>query len=183
MKLLFLLSFCLLAINAVGQSSPVSENVNVVYEKDVKKLPAGIQPHYFLDSVAIGSWLPLFSKEEIKEVKVNTESKIGEVYVMTKNPGGFNFMTLEEIKNKYVKSPAPATLYMVDNDLIKGNMANFKIDEHYILSINVLSESDFGSLKGSIKDMDIIRITTKSEENLERAGQVYIRGTELQAGL
>ncbi|WP_152541996.1 hypothetical protein [Pedobacter sp. V48] len=183
MRLLFMLTFCLFAITAVGQTSPVSDKVNVVYEKDAKKLPAGIQPKYFLDSVLIGSCLPLFSQEEIKNIHVSTDSKIGEVYVMTKNPGVFRFMTLEEIKNKYVKSPSPATLYMIDNDLVKGNIANLKIDENYILNINILSESDFGSLKGAVKDIDIIKITTKSKENLERADQVYIRGTEFQAGL
>lgn len=183
MRLLFMFTFCLLAITAVGQTSPVADKVNVVYERDVKKFHTGTQPKYFLDSTLIGACLPLFSMNEIKDVKVNTDSKFGEVYVATKNPGSFRFMTLEEIKNKYVKSPAPATLYMIDNNLLKGNIANVKIDENYILNINILSESDFGSLKGAVKDIDIIKITTKSEENLERAGQVYIRGTELQAGL
>lgn len=183
MRLLFMLTFCLLAVAAAGQTSPVSEKVNVVYGNDVKKFHTNVQPRYFLDSTLVGTCLPLFSMSEIKDVKVNSDSKFGEVYVATKNPGLFRFMTLEEIRNKYVKSPARATLYVIDNNLLKGNVTNLKIDENYILNINILSESDFGSLKGAVKDMDIIKITTKSEENLERANQIYIRGTELQAGL
>lgn len=183
MRILFMFTFCLFAVTAMGQTSPVSEKVNVVYEKDVQKFHANVQPKYFLDSILMGASLPLFSKAEIKEVLVNKNNKFGEVYIATKNPGLFRFMTLDEIKNKYVKSPSPATLYMIDNDLVKGNIADLKIDENYILNINVLSENDFGSLKGSVKDIDIIKITTKSEENLERAGQVYIRGTAYQAGL
>lgn len=183
MRLLFMLTICLLAINAVGQTDLVSDKVNVVYEKDIKKLPTGTTPKYFLDSTLVGASLPLFSKEEIKEVTVNSDSKFGEVYIATKNPGLHRFMTLDEIKNKYIESPSASTLYMVDNDLVKGNIADFKIDENYILSINVLCENDFDSLKGSVKSMNIIKITTKSEENLEKAGRVYIRGAQLAAGL
>jgi len=183
MRLLLMFTFCLFAVTAMGQTSPVSDKVKVIYEKDVQKFHANIQPKYFLDSALVGASLPPFSRNEIKEILVSKDNRFGEVYIATKNPGIFRFMTLDEIKNKYVKSPSSATLYMIDNDQVKGNIADLKIDENYILNINILSENDFGSLKGAVKNINIIKITTKSEENLERAGQVYIRGAEYQAGL
>ena len=109
----------------------------------------------------------------IVSIEVKKNSQVGEIYITTKEDDNLTMLTPLQIKEKYATSAENSVLYFVDGNLIDD--INTKIEEDYILSINVVASGNVDVLDGNAK-ISLIQIFTKSKENLTKAAEVRIRG-------
>ncbi|MDB5231933.1 MAG: hypothetical protein JWN76_2738 [Chitinophagaceae bacterium] len=133
------------------------------------------QPAIFLDSVNIGNTIFEFDPDMMTKISVGKDdSKYpnGRIYITTKNPGSFHFLTMKEIIANYKIKTRGTALYMLDNEFIKDTSA-FRIDSSYILKIVLIPGSDFSYLKKPGR-LTIVKIIPRTKANLE--SQLRIRG-------
>jgi hypothetical protein len=136
-------------------------------------------PVFFLDSVRMTT-LPHFDLNKIKSLNVVKEydenTKVyGKVYITTKSPRDFNFLTLEQIAKQSVTGATPC-IFMINNELVKDTN-NIRIDSSYILKCEISNTIELKYLQ-NFSTLTILNIKTRSKENLDNEKKIYIRGTE-----
>jgi hypothetical protein len=140
----------------------------------------------FFDAVLMPvNMLEYIEKSEIKSVTVvkkdttiNDISYQGQLYITSKNPKKYDFISLEQIKDNFTKIKSNDVIYMVNGTLIKDNVVTFKLDRNYILEVEVTNSEAFYNLRKSDTKFDIINILGKIKENLENKNKVLLRGHE-----
>ena len=139
------------------------------------------QPMFFLDSIQININRFFFSPDKINNVSVVkgdldpvTKTK-GKVYINSKDPKDFNFISFDELKSKYTSSNNSPIIFILDDKFLLEKSKFYKIDSSYILRIVVLKGSDFEDLKTNFPDLAVIRIITKSKENIDDQNKIHIR--------
>ena len=131
-------------------------------------------PTYFIDNIRFKG-LPIFDGNQIDSIKVTKDNSNGKIYIKTKNPKGFHFITLTPIaKNKGL--PEKSILYMLDGKFLKDT-TEVSIDSSYILRSVLIPSSDFKYLDNKVS-FTIINIMTRNKENLDKEKIIYIRGRE-----
>ena len=144
------------------------------------------EPAVFIDSNLIArNAIEYINQNEIESVNVVKKDTIinavlfrGQLYITSKNPKKYDFLTLEKIKNEFTKIKSNDVVYMVNGAFIKDNIDTFKLDRNYIFAVEVTNSEVFYNLKkGDIK-FDIINILGKTKENLENKNKILIRGHE-----
>lgn len=144
------------------------------------------EPAVFIDSNLIArNAIEYINQNEIESVNVVKKDTIinavlfrGQLYITSKNPKKYDFLTLEKIKNEFTKIKSNDVVYMVNGAFIKDNIDTFKLDRNYIFAVEVTNSEAFYNLKkGDIK-FDIINILGKTKENLENKNKILIRGHE-----
>ncbi|HEY5371814.1 MAG TPA: hypothetical protein VIJ75_22755 [Hanamia sp.] len=174
MKLITLL-FTILTITSYGQVTKRTQS-------NSKNLP-----EYFLDSVRIDKNQLFFDPNKIAEINVVRENdtithSYGKIYIKSKNPKDFNFISLRDIEKTYANSVSTPVLFMVDNEFLKDDMATYKIDSAYILNVEVLKSTEIEYLKNSLPIITILKIKLKTKDNIAKANEIHIRGTEILPG-
>ncbi|NQX37394.1 hypothetical protein SAMN05421820_103625 [Pedobacter steynii] len=172
MKPYFTIIICLFTIKTFAQVKPgnqvARDSIKITYDTNVQR-----QPHYYVDNIYVGDNIFIhLDANQILSLDVDKESS--KIFITTKNPASFNFLSLQEIRNKYVKSTYPRALYLLNGKLVKDHSQ--KIDEKYILSIQISTSDSIASLKDAQVKFDVIEILTRSKENLEKANTLMIRG-------
>jgi hypothetical protein len=64
---------------------------------------------------------------------------------------------------------------MIDGNIVNGDYDNYVIDENNLLTIIV---DKFQNAKESM-GWGLIKLLTKTEENIKKRGQIILRGTEV----
>lgn len=169
MKSIAMIFLTFLTIASYGQ---VTKTINSNSKKE---------PSFFLDSIRIDK-NQLFDPNKIAEINVvkdkdTTNQNYGKIYMKSKNPKDYNFLTLTDIKKTYAKSVSVPALFMIDNKILKDNISTYKIDSTYILTVEILKSTEIESLKNSLPLLTIINIKLKTKENIDKANEIYIRGT------
>lgn len=144
------------------------------------------EPAMFLDSVLVGtSTMKYIDSEDIESINVIKKNTIingvlyhGQIYITSKNPKKYDFMSLDQIKSEFTKIKSKDVIYMVNGVLIKNNIETLKLDRNYILSVDVTNSDAFYNLRKSKIQFDIINILGKTKENLENKNKIIIRGYE-----
>lgn len=170
MKLLALIFFMSLTLTSYGQTT---KTINANPKKVVL---------FFLDSTQINKNQLYFDQNKIANISVvkerDTTNQIdGRMYIKSKNPKDYNFLTLKGIEKAYAKSVSGSTLFMIDNMILKDGISTYKIDSTYILNVEILKSTEIESLKNSLPFLTIINIKLKTKENIDKANVIYIRGT------
>ena len=128
------------------------------------------EPAVFIDSNLIArNAIEYINQNEIESVNVVKKDTIinavlfrGQLYITSKNPKKYDFLTLEKIKNEFTKIKSNDVVYMVNGAFIKDNIDTFKLDRNYIFAVEVTNSEAFYNLKkGDIK-FDIINILGKT---------------------
>jgi hypothetical protein len=137
------------------------------------------EPMLFLDSVRITKDQMYFDPNKIETINVvkthDTTSKTnGKIFITSKKPHDFNFLTLAQVKNTFAKNISSPTIFMLDNEFIKDT-TTFKIDFSYILKVEITKAADIAYLKNALPDFAILKIITRTKENLEKQNQIHIR--------
>lgn len=140
----------------------------------------------FLDSSFISTnTMKYFNPDEIESVNVikndtiiNNHHYSGQIYVISKNPKKYNFISLDQVKSEFTKIKTNDVIYMVNGEFIKDNIETFKIDRNYILKVEVTNSNAFYNLRNSDTKFDIINILGKTKENLDNKNQILLRGYE-----
>jgi len=165
------LCFCpLLFISANLLAQTQGERIKVNYSTPGLKAK---DPLFYLNGVSMGKTKYIMATRHIVSIEVKKNSQVGVIYITTKEDDNLTMLTPLQIKEKYATSAEKSVLYFVDGNLI--DELNTKIEEDYILSINVVASANVDVLDGNAK-ISLIQIFTKSKENLTKAAEVRIRG-------
>ncbi|HQS55810.1 MAG: hypothetical protein B7Y15_13465 [Bacteroidetes bacterium 24-39-8] len=194
MKLVVLVSLLFLSNYATGQitSSLNSNNkidsifsnvfdttINVIY---IKKDSVQKKPAFFLDGKYIPASLLSSSKinpNKIKSINVVSEPfKIdnidywGKVQIVSIDNYIPKPISLKALKEKYTNLNNKPTLFMIDGNLVNEENSDYIVDEKNILSITV----DTLKVKDEKIDLALVKILTKSEENIKKSKEIRIKG-------
>ncbi|MBW2963108.1 hypothetical protein [Mesonia aestuariivivens] len=110
-----------------------------------------------------------------KEIfEINGTEFYGKIYIKMKPDYNLKFLTLEELSAKYLELIENPIIYQIDEKVIKNRKNKILVDENFILKIVV------ENVKTSEKNTEInlIRLVTKTPENIKKANEIRIRGIE-----
>lgn len=135
----------------------------------------------FLDSKLIHeNVLPYFDPNAIQSVNVakgdtliNGKMYSGKIFISTKSPNSYVFLSLNAIKEKYTTSKNPKTIFMINGLFIKKEMETYAITEDAVFKVTLINTIEFDHLKN--ENIDIVSILTKTEENLKKDNTIIIR--------
>ncbi|MBA4317723.1 MAG: hypothetical protein C0412_04915 [Flavobacterium sp.] len=144
------------------------------------------EPAIFIDSVLVATntieYIDPNDIESINVIKKNATIDgvlyYGQMYITSKNPKKYDFLSLEQIKSEFTKIKSKDVIYMINGALIKTNIENLKLDRNYILSVEVTNSDAFYNLRKSNIQFDIINILGKTKENLDNKNKILLRGHE-----
>lgn len=199
MKLILILIISIWTITINGQIEPMkvkslnsSLNSSIRNEKtDNDTIPSVIfvttndsyrQPAYFINGKhSTESILKTIDSQFIDNINVvkeeiEIEGKIyyGQLFIQMKKDYSPKLISLTNLKLKYTTQSNTSTIFMIDNDIIKGDYSRCIVDEKYIL--NILVEK-IENIDENLQ-VDIIRLLTKTDENIKKSKEIRIRGTE-----
>jgi len=168
---LFLLSFSTIGHGQqTSKSSPISD----------------VLPLYFLDSVSIELSKWHFDPNKLSNVNVvknyydSTKRLRGAIFMTSKDPGTYNFLSITDIVAKNQQGLHQPTIFMLDSEVLTDT-TSFKIDSSYILKVEITSASQIDYLRNTQPDLTILKIITKTKENLNKFDRIRIRGTATTA--
>ncbi len=111
---------------------------------------------------------------EKKEIEIDDEMYDGQIYIRMKEAYQAKLVSLTDLRSKYVKPTNRPVIFVIDNDIVKGNYNTYLVDEKFILKIMV----DHMEIEEEKLDVEIIRLVTKSEENRRKSETIMIRGID-----
>lgn len=171
MKTLLLIYFFIFSINAFSQTKKVYKTQN-----------SYMAPVFFLDSVPING-LGTFDNNKIEDFKVVSGDAAfpnDRIYIKSKNPNDFKFLTASDILKVYHIPQGTSAIFMLDNEFISDTTA-FKIDSSYILSVEVVKASEIEYLPNYIPSLEILKVFTATKENMDKQKIIRIRRKTLAA--
>jgi hypothetical protein len=109
---------------------------------------------------------------EKKDIEIENIKYHGQVFLKMKNDYIPQIISLTDLATKHTNLNDGLTVFMVDNDIIRENYDHCFVDENYILKIIV------ETIEMEKENVNVIRLLTKSKENIEKSKQIYIRGLD-----
>jgi hypothetical protein len=159
-------------------STDTMPKVHYVLKDTVTRTTAIFLDGKFLNQTLMGTLDP----QQIESIKVLNENiridgvdYYGQVQIKTKNYYEPKAISLNELKEKYTNLKDKAALFMLDGNIISGDYDKYIVDENYLLSITI------DSIKNPKENIDLglVKILTKTKENIKKANQIIIRGAEM----
>jgi hypothetical protein len=173
-KLLFA-GLCALMLYSVElQAQVVRSNVKVTYATDNKEQNKDSHPEYYIDSVLVkGNLIGAINPRDIISINIDKESATGKVFIKMSPSRKYSFITIKQLKEKYVSGQESSIVYLLDGKLVTDDQQ--MIDENYVSRINVVQPLSIPYLTRA--KICVVEITTLSEENPGKKNQTYIRGS------
>jgi len=109
-----------------------------------------------------------------RDVEIDGKNYYGQIYIQLKKNYNPKLISLADLKLKYTNLTNTSSIFMIDNEIINGDYSKYIVDENYILKIIV----EMIDNKEENLQVNIIRLLTKTEENIKKSKQIWIRGTE-----
>ena len=182
MKSLLLLALAVWSTNAFAQTPApqTKESLKVIYtdnEHDAR------QPAYFLNGRLVSrTVMETFNPAMINSVDVVKENlKIdgveysGQIHITAKSDYQPALISLTSLKDKYTNLKDKPAMFMLDGRVINGDYDKYLVDENYLLTVVV---DKFENAKDNIS-LGLIKLLTKSPENIKKSKEIRIRGTEV----
>jgi hypothetical protein len=161
-------------------SKPYSMNdsiIRVIYS--TPRLNSTKKPAYYINGTLVNqNILQTLNQNEIEsiniekeEVEIDNIKYEGKIFINTKNAYKPQIISLNNLKEKYLKSIKGPVIFQIENEQVIGDYDEYPIDEKYIFKIIV---EDFENEKEKLK-LHFIKIILKTEENIKKANN-RIRG-------
>jgi len=196
MKALFILVIAIWSTSIFGQT-PINKKsgllidsnkglesdtiIKVVYENQESKLnkPAA----FFINGKFVNETLiRTLNPTQIERINVVSNSiqidsiiYYGSIQIETKINYTIKPISLTDLKNKYTNIKSKSVVFMIDGSIINGDYEKYMVDESNLLTIIV---DKIENTKENIH-LGLIKILTKSEENIKRSKIINIRGSEM----
>jgi len=106
---------------------------------------------------------------EKEELEIEGKKYYGQIFINLKNESNFRLISLVDLAKKHTNIESGPTVFMIDDELIKGDYEEYLVDEKYILQIIV----DTTNIEG--QSMNVVRLLTKTKENIEKSNKIRIR--------
>lgn len=116
-----------------------------------------------------------FQKTEFKiekeSIEIDGKKYETQVYVTTKSDYEVKPVTLNVLKEKHTTLEKKPVVFMINNEIINADYDKFQVDENNLLRI-IIDE-----IKNNKEEIDIyvIKLLTKTEENIKKVNLVRIR--------
>ncbi|MDH7460133.1 hypothetical protein QEG73_02545 [Chitinophagaceae bacterium 26-R-25] len=179
MKHLFLLLLIASCTTMYAQTSNDS-TIKVTY---ANKLKLETPTAYYLNGKFIGNSLPCINPNTIESITVLKADTIngtrydGKILIKTKASYVPKLITLNELKFKYTNPADKSVIFMIDGSIITADYDKYLVDENNVLQIIV---DDINNPKEKIP-LELVKILTKTEENIKKSKEIRIRGNEMTA--
>lgn len=178
MKHLFLLLLIASGTTMYAQTSADS-SIKVSYAKQLKVVTPSA---FYLNDQFIGNTLWGINLNSIESVNVVKEAATingiqynGKIFVKTKTTYVLKLITLNDLKFKYTNLTSPSVLFMIDGNIVNADYDKCLVDENNVLQIFV---DDFNNPKEKLQ-LTVVKILTKTDDNIKKAKEVRIRGNEM----
>ena len=109
---------------------------------------------------------------EKKEIVMKDKKYYGQIFLKMKKEYHPKLISLTDLGLKYLGQTSNPIIFMIDDDIIKGDYGNYLADEKFILKIIVDNVED----KEQKLNVEIVRLLTKNKENIKKAKEIRIRG-------
>jgi hypothetical protein len=198
MKLFAILIISILASSAYGQVKELEGKIGDVSMNSKTTKPAYVdanspiriidldknksvkQPAYFIDGKHFNSkQIKTINPQMIDSVyvvkeKINIDEKeyYGQVHIRMNADYKPEFITLTDLKAKYSEQSKIPSIFMIDNDIINSDYNKFLVDERFILKMEVQK------IDNEDLNISVIRLITKTKENIKKANEIRIRGLD-----
>jgi hypothetical protein len=194
MKALLILIITIWSTNTFGQtpatkaSDPIINSgkglesdtiLKVVYanEKDQINKPAFFINGKFVNEALIGTLDPtqIDNINVVKDsIQIDNIRYYGQIQVKTKNGYTLKLISLTGLKEKYTNLKNKPVVFMIDGNIINADYDKCMIDENYLLTMIV----DKIEITNEKIDLGLIKLLTKSDENIRKSKEIRIRGTK-----
>jgi hypothetical protein len=173
----FPLNTSIISMNTSDQSQ-INDSIPLIEYKGSDNIDK--EPAYFINGKLINHFtLMTIDPQSIdsinvdrKEIIINNMVYYGQIYIKLKDEYNPRFISLTDLEKKYVKSSTRNFIFMIDNEIIHGDYDKLIVDEKYILKIVV------DTMRHDKPDLDIIRLITRTKENIEKSKQIFLRGLD-----
>ena len=180
MKNILLLGFVFFTASVSGQTSVSDTILKVVYTDTSgnSHKPAYFFNGKFTNQTLIATLNPMVI-ESIDVVKENIQfdnvKYYGQIHIKTKNTYKAKIISLTQLKEKYTNLKNKQSIFMIDGTIVDGNYDSSFVDENYLLKIIV------DKVENSQENLHLglIRLFTKSDENIKKSKEIRIRGGQL----
>lgn len=171
-----ILGFIITQATAQGHSSSCLPKIDYLERNGTENTPAiFINGKHFNQTVS-----EIINPQKIDSISVLKEEIIiedmrfyGQVYISLHPFYEPQFISLSELREKCDIQKNIGAIFMLNDAFISSDYNTFQVDEKYILKIEVERIKN----KQENVDVNIIRLITKSEANLEKEKEIFIRGT------
>ena len=115
--------------------------------------------------------LKLIESIDVEKREIKGKRDNGQIHLKMKKEYHPQLISLNDLKAKYTNLTKSATIFMIDNDIIKDDYDQYLVDEKFILKIIVDTvESEKEKL-----NVAIVRLLTKTKENIEKSKEIRLR--------
>jgi hypothetical protein len=114
---------------------------------------------------------------EKQDTEVGTQKYYGQIFITTNGDYRPKLISLSDLKLKYTNLRKASTIFMIDNEIINNNYDRYMVDENFILKISIEKVEN----KEERLKYNLVKIFTKTEENIRKSKEIRIRG--IQSGL
>ncbi len=132
----------------------------------------------FVNETLLGTLNPtqIESINVVKDsIQIDNIQYFGKIHIKTKSSCTPKLISLTALKDKYTNLKSKAIVFMIDGNIINADYDSYMVDESYLLTIIV---DKIENRKEHI-DLGLIKLLTKSEENIKKSKEIRIRGTEV----
>ncbi len=183
MTKLLTLALALMTTTAFGQTTNPTQPLKVEYINAGNQPP---EPAIYLNDQLISKATILTIDPKIisnmnvvkNDKQINGVTFSGEIHITTKSDYTPNLISLTNLKARYTNLGSKHAIFMIDGTLVNTDFDKCLVDENYLLKIVV---ENLKNAKENI-DLNVIKLFTKSEENLKRARENRIHGGERTNG-
>ena len=140
----------------------------------------GLQPVYYINGEIVNQTViktidpQLIDSMHVerKEIVIKDKKYYGQIFLKMKKEYHPKLISLTDLGSKYLGQTSNPIIFMIDDDIIKGDYGNYLVDEKFILKIIVDNVED----KEQKLNVEIVRLLTKNKENIKKAKEIRIRG-------
>lgn len=157
MKILFFTLFLISSKFSEGQLSNVTQTLS------------DFSPRVFVDSVQTKLNYFIFDTNKISSIDIQKSTSddlippVDRIYITSKFPGDYNFLSYRDLKEKYFRNTTKPVLLLVNSIFLK-NPSAINIDSSFIYNVEVDTGADFEELKNMFSSRTIVNIQTKNGE-------------------
>jgi hypothetical protein len=160
--------------------NPNDSTIRVIYTNKIK--PA-TQTAFYINGTFVGTAIPGLNPSQIESITVLKADTIngvkydGKVLIKTKSAYTPKIITLSDLKFKYTNIADKPVVFMIDGSIINADYDKYLIDEKNVLQIIV---DDINNPKENLQ-LELVKILTRTEENIKKSKEIRIRGHEVAA--
>ncbi|MFL5739884.1 MAG: hypothetical protein ACJ75B_06675 [Flavisolibacter sp.] len=184
MKTLLILTFAIWSTGSFGQT-PINKalekdtSLKVIYankEGNINKIA------FFLNGQLVNqTLLETLNPNQIEsinvvkdDIQIDNIQYSGQIHIKTKAGYIPKLISLNELKEKYTNLKDKLVVFMIDGNVIIADYDKYLVDESYLLTIIV---DKIENTQEKI-DLGLIKLLTRSDENIKKVKEIRIRGTE-----